>query len=284
MKRNAIISLMLLLALCLTMVLQPELPGNLLPAAQAASKRPAALYPETPAKVKKDGKLQVDLNHVSDGYFTAALTKKSSKKMKLRVALGKETLTYDLNSKGDFEVFPLQLGNGKYTISLYENVSGKKYTSAGSITVNVKLSEENRCFLYPNQYIMYTSKTEAVKKADELCSSLSKDSEAYKKVTSFMSTSFVYDFIKAATIKAGLLPDLDGCFKKKQGVCQDLSAVMVCMLRSQGIPAKLMIGYADNNYHAWVIAIYNGKEYFFDPTAAINGISKVKTYTAERCY
>ena len=45
-----------------------------------------------------------------------------------------------------------------------------------------------------------------------------------------------------------------------------------------------MIGYADNGYHAWVIAIYNGKEYFFDPTAALSAISKVETYTAERCY
>ena len=284
MKQKALVSLLLLLALCLTPALRGEYAGALLPGAEAASKRPDALYPADPGKVKKDGKLQVDLNHVSDGYFYAALTKKSSKKMKLRVALGKETLTYDLNGSGDFELFPLQLGNGKYTISLYENVSGKKYTGAGTVTVNVKLQAENRCFLYPNQYILYTAKTAAVLKADELCASQGKDSEAYKKVTGFMSTSFVYDFIKAATIKPGLLPDLNGCFKKKQGVCQDLSAVMVCMLRSQGIPAKLMIGYADNNYHAWVIAVYNGKEHFFDPTAAINGISKVHTYTAERCY
>ena len=86
------------------------------------------------------------------------------------------------------------------------------------------------------------------------------------------------------TVKAGTLPDVDGTFKKKIGICQDLSAVMCCMLRAQGIPARLTIGYADSSYHAWVIIKKDGKELFFDPTAAVNGISKVKKYSAERYY
>ena len=68
------------------------------------------------------------------------------------------------------------------------------------------------------------------------------------------------------------------------GVCQDLSAIMVCMLRTQGIPARLMIGYADKQYHAWVVADVGGEEKFFDPTAALSAISKVKAYTLERYY
>ena len=84
--------------------------------------------------------------------------------------------------------------------------------------------------------------------------------------------------------KLSLLPDIENCFDAKAGVCQDLSAIMVCMLRVQGIPAKLMIGYADKNYHAWVVCDFGGQEHFFDPTAAINGISKVKTYSVERYY
>ncbi|MBR6028592.1 MAG: transglutaminase domain-containing protein [Clostridia bacterium] len=284
MKKLAVISALTLAVMCLTMLAQIAMPYGVVDTAWAASARPAARYPEDPGRLKQDGKLKVDVNHTSDGYFLASLTGKSKKKMKLRVALGKETLTYDLNGNATFEVFPFQLGNGKYTISLYENVSGKKYTSAGTITVNVKLSSPDVCFLYPNQYVMYTAKSDAVKQATKLCDDMKKDGDVYKKICSYMSTSFVYDFIKAATIKAGQLPDLEGCFKTKRGVCQDLSAVMVCMLRSQGVPAKLMIGYADNGYHAWVIAIYNGKEYFFDPTAALSAISKVETYTAERCY
>lgn len=81
-----------------------------------------------------------------------------------------------------------------------------------------------------------------------------------------------------------MLPDIDTCFNKKLGICQDLAAMTVCMLRVQGVPAKLMIGYADRNYHAWVVAIIDGREVFYDPTAELNAISRVKNYTVERFY
>ena len=79
-----------------------------------------------------------------------------------------------------------------------------------------------------------------------------------------MKSHFIYDYIKAATVKAGTLPDIDGSFAKKAGICQDLSAIMVCMLRTQGIPSRLIIGYADKQYHAWVTTTVEKKEEFFD--------------------
>lgn len=242
-----------------------------------------AKYPAEPKKPKTDGKLRVDTSHTADGYFMASINKKTSKKMKMRVVKGDISLTYDLNSNAAYEVFPFQLGNGKYKISLYENVSGKKYSAAGTIAVTVKLSDENNPFLYPNQYINYNAKTKAVLQADKLCDG--KDpSQSFKQICSFMKKTFVYDYIKATKIAAGELPDIDGSYDKKKGVCQDLSAIMVAMLRSQGIPAKMMIGYADKQYHAWTITIIDGEEIFYDPTAELNGINKPKKYTVERYY
>ena len=231
---------------------------------------------------KTNGTLKLDVTATYDGYFMAAVSKKSKHRMKLRVVKDGQTLTYDLNTNGDFEVFPLQLGSGNYEISLWENVSGKKYSNAGKLVVGVKLTNENVCYLFPNQYVNYTKKSAAVKEAEKLCSGKS-EKKSYTAIKEYMSTKFVYDFIKAATIKPSVLPDIDGSFKKHSGVCQDLSAIMVCMLRTQGIPAKLVIGYADKTYHAWVVTIIDGKEIFFDPTAVINN-SKPKKYTVERYY
>ncbi len=244
-----------------------------------------ARWPAEPAKksLKKDGSLQVDASNVSEGYFLASMSKTTSSRLKLRVTKDGETLTYDLNGNGEFETFPLQLGDGKYEISLYKNVSGKKYTSAGKISLKVSLSDPNSCFLYPNQYVNYKPETAPVAEAQNLGAGKT-DPEVYEAVCRFMSTSFVYDFVKAVTIKAGVLPDIEGSYAKRMGVCQDLSAIMCCMLRTQGIPAKLMIGYADSNYHAWVVAVIDGKEFFFDPTIAVNGIGKVKEYSVERFY
>ena len=232
---------------------------------------------------KTNGKMTLDLTNISEGYFMAAVSSKTSHRMKLRVVKDGETLTYDLNGEGSFEVFPLQLGSGKYEVSLYENVSGKKYSSAGKMTINVTLTREDGAFLYPNQYVDYNELTKAVAVANKLCEGKN-EKEIYTLIRKYIIENYGYDFIKSVTVAAGELPDIDGCYDKKMGVCQDLSALMVCMLRSQGIPAKLMIGYADKNYHAWTVTSVADKEVFFDPTAALNAISKPVSYSVERYY
>ncbi len=232
---------------------------------------------------KTNGKMRLDTTNVTEGYFMASVTSKTKHRLKLRVVKDGETLTYDLNGDGDFEVFPLQLGSGKYEVSLYENVSGKKYSSAGKLTINVKLTREDGAFLYPNQYVNYNESTKAIAVANKVCAGKS-EKETYVLIRKYIIDNYGYDFIRAATIKAGELPDIEYCYSKKMGVCQDLSALMVAMLRSQGIPAKLMIGYADKNYHAWTITIIDSKEVFFDPTAALNAISKPISYSVERYY
>ena len=248
----------------------------------ALPSRAEARWPAQPGKGKSSGKLVVDSTHTDEGYIWASLSKKSKKRFKLRIVKGGTTLTYDLNGNAEYELFPLQLGSGKYVATLYENVSGKKYTQAGKVTLDVKLSREDVPFLYPNQYVNYSILSAAVAKADELCAGKG-EQEAYQAVCDFMKSTFVYDFIKAVTVKAGTLPDIDGCYDKRMGICQDLSAIMCCMLRTQGIPARLIIGYADRNYHAWTMTALGGKDQFFDPTAAINAIS-AKDYSEERFY
>ncbi|MBQ6517523.1 MAG: hypothetical protein IJI14_02315 [Anaerolineaceae bacterium] len=249
-----------------------------------ASASDNAKWPADPgSQIKTSGKLRADLSNAQEGYFLASITSPSNHKMKMRVQKGDVTLTYDLNQKGDYEVFPLQLGSGHYDILLYENVSGKKYSQAGYLGLDVTLSREDAAFYYPNQYVDYDLVSKAVAKADELCAGKS-SLEIYEILCDFMKNTFVYDYVKAATVKAGQLPDIDGSYDKKMGVCQDLSAIFCCMLRTQGIPARLIIGYADKQYHAWTVTEINGKEYFFDPTAALNAISSVKDYSVERYY
>lgn len=233
--------------------------------------------------VKFDGKLKIDVTNSKEGYFMAAVTAKNKKRLKLRVVMSGETLTYDLNGDGEFEVFPFQLGSGKYNITLYENVKGKTYSTAGSISIRVELNREDGAFLYPNQYVNYSETSAAVAQAEAMCAGMN-DKDAYDSIKKFMTDTFLYDYIKAVTVKAGTLPDIDGCYDKKMGVCQDLSAIMCCMLRTQGIPARLIIGYADKNYHAWIMVSVDGKDMYYDPTAALNAISKPVSYSVERYY
>ena len=242
-----------------------------------------ARWPEESGQIQAAGKLLADTGGAPQGYIRAAVSSPGSKRLKFRVTKDGTTFTYDLDNQGAYEVFPLQQGSGSYELSLYEQVSGKQYSQAGTIWINAELEDRNVCFLYPNQYVNYDQTSEAVAVAEALSSGKT-DAEIYEAVCDYMSKNFVYDFVKAATIKAGQMPDIEGSWEKKMGVCQDLSAIMCCMLRSQGIPARLMIGYADSQYHAWVQTRYDGEEHLFDPTAAVNGIGKVKDYSVERYY
>lgn len=242
-----------------------------------------AVWPEpSGTAIESNGKLVIDASHADQGYVMACISEPSSHRMKVRVAFGKAQLTYDLDNTGAYEVFPLQLGSGKYEIALFENVKGTKFSSEGKVTLSVQLVDENAAFLAPNQYVNYTIDTEAVKKSDELCDNASQTGD-YTAVTDFIAGEFSYDFVRAASISPGTLPEIDGCFANRAGICQDLAAVTVCMLRSQGIPARLMIGYADKYYHSWITAVVDGQEIFLDPTAAI-GAMNAKKYTIERYY
>ena len=241
--------------------------------------------PEASGKtVKKDGDLTIDCSHMDQGYIMVK-AKKSSKRLKIQVTTAGAKLNYNLNGDGEYEVFPLQFGSGKYKIALYKNASGKKYSEEGKVTLSVKMDNELSCFLYPNQYVCYTAESPCVVAATEMCAGMTDQAEIFKTVCTYVTKNFVYDFIKSVTVKPGLLPEIDDCWAKKMGICQDLSAMTCAMLRSQGIPARLMIGTVGaNTYHAWVVAVVNGEEKFFDPTAELNASSKTDTYTTERYY
>ena len=244
------------------------------------------LMPEASGSdVKKDGNLTVDCSHSADGYIMAK-SAPNKKRMKLTIAVGGSTLKYDINNNGEYEVFPLQFGRVNYTVTLYRNVEGKKYKAAGQVTVSPKgMEDELRCFLYPNQYVNYTEKTECVKVASDLCKDMTDQADIYKAVCNYVVKNFSYDFIKSVTVQSGVLPDIDYCWDNKMGICQDLSALTCAMLRSQGVPARLIIGtLGSGTPHAWVLAVVNGEDKFFDPTAELNASSKTDTYTTERWY
>lgn len=230
---------------------------------------------------KKD--LLLDVSHMSDGYIMAK-SAPTSKKLKLRVSHGDTIFTYDLNGEGEYEVFPLQMGSGSYTCSLYKNIKSNKYSKEAELSFSVELSSEEAAFLCPSQYVNYNQDSPAVAKAEELCSGLETDAEKLEAVRDFMVKGFAYDYVRALTTPGSYLGDVDGCFETRLGLCQDLAAIAACMLRSQGIPTQLVIGYADDIYHAWNHVLIDGEYQRLDVTAALNGMPNDAVYTMERYY
>ncbi len=203
--------------------------------------------------VYSNEKAKVDASNAKDGYVMVAYNGQSKNRLKVRVTgPGGIVYTYDLNKNGNYEVFPLSDGNGKYTVGVYENTSGNKYALAFSTPVTVMLTDSYAPFLRPNQYVNYTANSQAVKKAAELTAGKKTDLEKITAIYHYTITTLTYDKQEAQTVQSGYLPDVDKVLAEKKGICFDYAALMTAMLRSQGIPTKLVVGYTGDVYHAWI--------------------------------
>ena len=269
-KRRATVCLMAVFTVCFVVV--------------AAALLENVIWPEASGEnVLKSSELTVDCSHADLGYI---MVKGASKKgLKVRVSKNGSQLMYDLNPNGEWEVFPLQMGDGKYNISLFTNVSGNKYASSGSVDLNVKVTNPATVYLITNQYVEYTPDTEAVAKSEELCEGLTTDEEKFEAIRTYIRDNYAYDFDKARTVTGGTLPSIDYLWEEGMGICQDLAATAACMLRVQGIPTQLVIGYVNRNYyHAWNSVLIDGKQILYDPTADLGAIPADPSYTVERFY
>lgn len=244
----------------------------------------AAVWPVASGDVEyTDGGFLVDASHADEGYVMVKY-EPCSDALKLKVTKGNVTYTYDLNPEGDYEVLPLQLGSGEYTYSLYRNVRSNKYSKEATLSFKVDMADPNIAFLGPSQYVDYDIDSLAVAKSAELCEGLTSDAEKLQAITDFMVAEFAYDFDRAQKMSTFYLGDIDGCLQSRTGLCQDLAALMACMLRVQGIPTQLVIGYSGQYYHAWNKVYIDGEYKLVDITAEINNYGKDNVHTEERIY
>ena len=261
---------------------------------QVTAQKAGVLKPEVPGKEVLDhGEAVVDISNVAQGYV-ALRYKGSAKKISVEV-IGKNNKVYKyfIERTKEPTYFPLTSGNGAYQISVYENVQDDEYSVLMMDSFEVKLKNKFLPFLYPNQYVEFTSKTKAVKEAKKLAKGSKDDLAIVKAVYDYVVKNVKYDDEKAQNVQSGYLPSVDETLKTKKGICFDYAALMTAMLRSQGIPTKLEIGYSGDIYHAWIstwlnekgwvdnIIQFDGKSWeLMDPTLAANSDNKedVKEY------
>ena len=204
--------------------------------------------------VKSGGGAEIDYSNVKDGYVMVKCS--STKKLKVRVfgpsyEKNGTVYTYDLPSN-TWTTFPLSDGNGSYKVTALQNTTGKKYSILASASFNVTLTDEFAPFLRPNQYVNYENATKSLAKAAELTEGVDDPLKMVEKIYDYVVNNLTYDKEKAKTVQSGYLPVLDDTLSSGKGICFDYAALMTGMLRSQGVPCKLVIGYAGTQYHAWV--------------------------------
>lgn len=215
---------------------------------QAPAFAASAFHPEA---AERSGTVQLDLSALAEGYV--AVSAESARRLKFQAIQGEITYNYDLSGDGTPSVFPLQSGDGTYRFRVMENVEENKYAEIYSAEAEVQLADEFQPFLRPSDYVPYDENSQCVAKAAELAKSASTALDVVAAVYECVCSNVTYDREKAMTVQSGYLPDPDETLRTGQGICFDYAALAAAMLRSQGIPTKMIFGMVgpEGLYHAW---------------------------------
>lgn len=202
-----------------------------------------------------DQNVQIDLSALSQGYV--AVSAKADARLKFQVIKGDTTYNYNIASDGTPSIFPIQSGDGKYTFQVMKQVTEGRYTYYYTAEQDVALEDEFQPFLRPSDYVNYSEDSDCVKKAAQLAE---KEEDALGVVTAvfqYVCDSITYDKEKALMVQTNksYLPDPDEIMRLGKGICFDYAALTAAMLRSQGIPTKMVFGDVSSGdtyvYHAW---------------------------------
>ena len=279
--------------------LRKEFKGEKQPPIQSGTPRdntPKVLTPVASGdNVLGNDTIIVDASHTEAGYIMVRYLG-SNDKVKLRITGPNEAeYIYLLSGSGEYETFPFSCGSGSYQVQILEHADQDMYAVAYSTDLSVSIQDEFSPFLYPNQYVNFTETSLTVSKGSELAENSYSDLEVIEHIYHYVTEEISYDQEKAENVSYGYLPVVDETLQSKKGICFDYAALMSAMLRSQGIPTKLEVGYSGEAYHAWIstyikeagwvdnIIQFDGKSWtLMDPTlAAGNSASSVKKYIGD---
>ncbi len=202
----------------------------------------------------------IDTSAVNDGYVAVSAT--NSSRLKLQVSAGGQSANFDIPNNGESAVCPLSFGSGTYQFRVMQNTSGNNYVELYSTTANVQLTSEFAPFLCPNMYCDFSEGSACVTKARELVANAQNQGDAVQAICTYVVENVTYDEAKATKLKeaTGYVPSPDSTLASGTGICFDYASLGAAMLRSQGIPTKIVTGYVspDSIYHAWIMVYIDG--------------------------
>lgn len=207
-----------------------------------------------------DKAVSYGMENLDSGIITLSFDAICEGKHKVLVEKGGKRITYNLRNDGIVEAFPLQMGDGEYSISVLENIREDKYKYISTKSVNLDLDDDRQVYLTSVQNIRWNDDMPAIKKAAELAEGLKTDKQKIEAIHNYLISNIEYDHSKLSKLTYDYLPDVNATVASGKGICYDYASTFAAMLRSLGIPAKLVKGYSDktDGYHAWN-EVYNSE-------------------------
>lgn len=143
----------------------------------------------------------VDMSNSTHGYVTVNYS--SSARLKVGIQYnGGKTVFYDCPSGKDAS-FSLDKGNGKYTVTLYRNVSGTSYQQVESKSMNVTVQDSYAPYLASTSEVQFSKGDTVSAKAAELCKNAKTDEAKVIAIYNYMASRYTYDNKLANEITSG---------------------------------------------------------------------------------
>lgn len=234
-----------------------ELEADKIPLTQIAA-IPIVIMPVASGRLTESNeKSVIDFSNTADGYVMVKWLTHTDNQLRVRVSGPRDVIyTYTIFPNDTFEVFPLSDCDGCYEVNVFEQVEGNRYALVNTVSFDVVLTDEFAPFLRPNQFVNFNEESDVVMKAAQLVTGSNSLIDKIAAIYEFIIDNIEYDAEFADAVKygelTGYLPDLDSVLARRKGICFDYAALMTAMLRSQGIPTKLVVGYVGDFYHAWI--------------------------------
>lgn len=218
----------------------------------------------------------IDTSYCNVGYVVAGYygEGRSDNRFKFLVSHGDQSYAYDLPKQ--IAAFPINMGSGDYLFQIMERVEGTTYARVISSPKKVSLRSEAVPYVLPTVMCWYAIPGPCTSMAKKLCANCKTDADALDAVCKWVAANVSYDYQKAKMLSStkGYVPYPDVTMSVRKGICFDYASLTAAMLRSVGIPCKVVTGYIDGGYyHAWVSAHIDGRWVLRDPTLMAAGKS-----------
>ena len=201
--------------------------------------------------VVADDNAVLDYSNAADGYI-CVMSHLQGIVVKVLVDVAGVQYQYTINTPGTFITIPLSEGNNTYSVGVWQNVFDDQYSAVFAQDIDVILDDGFMPFLYPSQFVNFTAGDASTNLSRDLATGSITDVDAINNIYRWVCENIDYDVEKATTVASGYLPNNTNTINAGEGICFDYAVLTVSMLRAQRVPAKLVIGFAGQAYHAWI--------------------------------
>lgn len=210
----------------------------------------------------------IDDSKLDKGLITIAYTSTEKAKFKVLIVKEDKRISYPFTADGTREQFPLQLGNGTYSVGLLKNIGGTKYVYVSQKKVTLDLKDPNVVYLNSVQNIHWEPSLSSIEFGETLLERQKNISEKVNTLHGYLVKNVSYDYQKLTSLNSEYIPDIQKTYELLKGICYDYSALFAGIKRSQGVPTRLVKGYSRfvEGYHAWNEVLVDGEWRIIDNT------------------